>query len=446
MISLRLFVLILVTLVCRETTTPVPTREFYEAIIAAAGISLGFGLGFKALILASLLKWQIPPAADMQGIATATNGIEEYHDRIRSGVSWVWIAILPVTFLTTGLGHWIATIPDQSGMQLIALTCWFAPSILVLLMMELTSAQFEHIIAEQAAINTRAVRDWPSNLLKHILHGDLPSLLICLLPVAATTCFIDLLTLAGMQPLGPVGSSAISAMTLGAFLMLLPWFLGRRVSASASHGDPVSQRCTNYLSKTGLSGVSVRIVSGQWHGAAIVGFIPGFRQLWISRSIIERLSEQEIDVVIMHEISHLKRYHFLVRFAPILAAAAALVAVYESHEMIAAIGLSSETALTASKILGVSFATVCLLAGVSLAAWKCELDADRHACKLATLHCSWAATNSPAAVLASALIRLIGESPKDAAASWLHPSLKRRLENLDLTDPTVESIQGLGSI
>lgn len=413
-----------------------PTREFFDAIIAAAGISLGFGLGFKALVLASLMKWQIPPAADMQCIATATSDIADHHDRVRSGVTWVWIAILPVTFPTTGLGHWIATMPDHTGLQLLALGCWFLPSILVLLMMDLTSAQLEHIVAEQATINTRAVQDWPSRLVKHIRHGDLPSLLICLLPVAATTCLTDVSALAGIQPLGPVVSSAISAITLGAFLMLLPWLLGRRVGASISNSNPVSQRCMGYLSRIGLGGVSVRIVSGEWHGAAIVGFVPGFRQLWISQSIIERLSDQEIDTVIMHEISHLKRYHFLARFAPILAAAAALGIVFAGQQTLTSFGLASETALMTSKVLGVCFATICLLAGVSLIAWKCELDADKHACKLAALHCPWATTTHPAAVLASALIRLIGDSPKDSAASWLHPSLKRRLENLVGTNET----------
>ncbi|GAB5403616.1 MAG: M48 family metalloprotease [Aureliella sp.] len=425
MVSLRLFILILVTLACREIGEPVPTRTFSEALIASAGIALGFGLAFKALTLGSLLR-----------LSDAATGISSAHETLRSRVTCVWIAVLPVTFFTTGIGQWIATLSDAYGLKFVALACWFLPSIAVLLLMELTTAQHAQIVAEHNTPNKRAVPDWKPRFWDQLRHGDLLSLAICLFPVAATTCILDLLALVGVQSTGPAAASLVSAATLGCFLVSLPWLLARRVGAEYVSESPMTQRAERYLKSAGLRGVSVRITADSWHGAAIVGFVPGFRQLWLSEALAEHLSDEEVDMVIMHELAHVRRLHFLVRLSPILAAAAVLAIVLSNQDLPALFGLHATTSAAVAKVSSVIAATVCLLAGVSWAARRCEFDADRFACRLAQRHCSWTQHTTPESALAAALVKLIGDDASATRTTWLHPSLRDRLANLAL--PTAE--------
>lgn len=419
MISLRLFILILVTLACREIGEPVPTNAFAQSLFATAGIALGFGLAFKALTLGSLMK-----------LSDASIASTSSHQRLSSGAICVWIAALPLTFFSTGIGQWIATVNDSPGLKFFSLVCWFLPSVAVLLLMELTTAQYAQIVDEHNTPNKRGVRDWKPRFWEQLRCGDLVSLAICLFPVAATTGILDLAALIGKEPTGPATASIVSAVTLTCFLVSLPWLLARRAGAQRTAESPMTARAENYLKQAALRGISVRTTADAWHGAAIVGFVPGFRQLWLSEALAEHLTDEEIDMVIMHELAHVRRLHFLVRLTPILAAAAALAVVLGSQQTIDWFGLHAHTLAMVAKVTSVIAATACLLAGVSWAARKCEFDADRIACKLARRHCSWSHSVAPEAALSTALVKLVGDDPSAAATTWLHPSLKDRLENL----------------
>ncbi|RMF39079.1 MAG: hypothetical protein D6753_14610, partial [Planctomycetota bacterium] len=81
-------------------------------------------------------------------------------------------------------------------------------------------------------------------------------------------------------------------------------------------------------------------------------------------------------------------------------------------------------------------AGVVLVVGLGWSARWCELDADRQACRYAQQLCAWAADSPVAAqhALQSALRSLMTE-PASQRATWLHPGLNQRLENLSRCPP-----------
>ncbi len=192
----------------------------------------------------------------------------------------------------------------------------------------------------------------------------------------------------------------------------------------------LNQRIQIHLQRTGVRGVEALLVPShqRWAGAAIVGAIPGFRKLWLGDATIELLNDRELDMVILHELSHVQRRHFLWRMLPILFIAWLVACVWAAVP--AMVSHAATQAVVQLALL--SLAGGLLVATLGNLAKLCEFDADRYACQLAKRSCEWSDSIAPGLVLASALARLIPADSPAALTTWLHPSLADRLEQLML--------------
>jgi Zn-dependent protease with chaperone function len=163
----------------------------------------------------------------------------------------------------------------------------------------------------------------------------------------------------------------------------------------------------------------------RWVGAAIVGWIPGFRRLWIGDGLLRQLTEQQLDMVILHELAHVSRWHFLWRVSPALLAALAAALIWSVWPV-------ETITLVTREMAAAGVAGSLLLMCLGPVARRCELDADRQAVLLATQHCEWVdgRVGLAASEMGAALISLLQPTPAAAQATWLHPSLAQRLRNL----------------
>ncbi len=253
------------------------------------------------------------------------------------------------------------------------------------------------------------------------------SLLMCLAPVLLIAVAHDLVRQFADDWM--VSQVLIGAMILAlvCVVLLLPLWLSRWMGASHFPDGDLRARIELQLRDLKIRGVELRLLRsrGRWPGAAIVGWLPGFRQLWLGDALIERLSPQQVDMVVMHELAHVTGKHFLWRVFPILWAVA----------IVFLFGLfwpETEPWKFAGALVSSVLACVVMLAGLSAMAHRCEFEADLTACTLAKRTCAWACDNPAQAhrELAAALIQLLRDCPQAAAASWLHPSLVQRLRNL----------------
>ncbi len=426
MISLRLLLLVLVTLGCRELAEGNAEAAPLLASLAALGVSLGFGLLFKASTLHVLAGSPQPPST----------ACWERCSRARSHVERAWIAVLPLALLATGWGAALNGLQDQGLPQVIALVGWFLPSLFLIVLLESTAAQFDELYHQPTDLDDSEGHEadsrpshvsWQREWLLRLRLGDMASLVTCIAPVLAIAALTDVVSYFANDVWMTRLILAATIVALVAVVLFLPVWLGRWMGVVNLPAGELNQRLLNQLHALKVRGVRPKLLlsRGRWPGAAVVGWFPRFRQLWLGDALIERLSPRQLDMVIMHELAHVQRRHFLWRIFPLVWAAGvvglfgAFWPVDPAWEM-------------AGTIISSIVASVVMLAGVGVMAHACELDADVSACALARQACSWAVDDPAAAAreLGDALVELMRDSSSAAEATWLHPSLGQRLYNL----------------
>ena len=440
MISLRLFPLILTTLVCREIAGNTPNTMLMAAMLATAGITLGMGLLFKASALTLLMT----TPADEPNFGVR----DERLQRIRSGLEAAWVMLLPAALLLTGWGAWLNSLEQSHLPQFIAMLGWFLPSLCLILLIELTAAQFDELTTPPSL---QSPNDWQTHFRIRLRLGEIPGLVTCLAPVLAIALFSDI----GHWTLGEEHSGIVLALltvlSLGLVLSSVPLWLGKWLGTSPATCPELLERFMQYRSGLRMPQLQLLTIGGdgRWNGAAIVGWLPRWRQLWLGEDLIADLDDEQLDMVMMHEFAHVTRRHFWWRSLPIVGAGLAMVLTFAlGHAWFSTVAVDAGPAsssiqagalpggilapLPLIKLLGCTTAVLALLLGLSTAARVCELDADRQACHLAVLHCSWAQGEPAraAARLSQALVAILADSAATQRATWLHPSLTKRLENL----------------
>ena len=484
MISLRLLLLVLLTLGCREWAAADRQADGLRSAVAALGVVLGWALLHKMAVLRILSSFDA--RACPRDASSLAGRLRQRCSQVRSRLEVGWLLVLPLAVVATGWGPSLNSW-EQSGLpQAVALVGWFLPSLMLVAGLELTAAQCDGLLDEVTSGDGPPSGDgdssWGSIWRLRLRLGDMAGLLTCLVPVLLIAATSDAWHLLAVPPtafdhsppasgqttgathiLPPprstpaggwhqsdaaggwhqsdaragggwhqsdevgIGVLVASGVGLGAAVLCFPLWLGRWMGARPLPAGPLRQRIELQLAALRLRGITPRLMpsQGRWPGAAIVGWVPRFRQLWLGDALVERLTPRQLDMVVMHELAHVTGRHYLWRTAPLLAGAAVL-GLFQTYWP------ASGEWQWAGKFLGGCLASGLMLLGMSLMAHQCELDADRAACDLATTACPWADQQPQRArvELAAALLQLSGACPQAAAASWLHPSLAVRLRNL----------------
>lgn len=83
---------------------------------------------------------------------------------------------------------------------------------------------------------------------------------------------------------------------------------GERYLTDHNVGEIVARRCRD----AGVPLVKLGIVDDGMPNAFTFGHTPGDARMWLTRGLIERLDEDELDAVVCHEIGHIKNWDFAV--------------------------------------------------------------------------------------------------------------------------------------
>ncbi len=179
------------------------------------------------------------------------------------------------------------------------------------------------------------------------------------------------------------------------------------------------------LRTAGIRRMPVRV----WHtemkscNAVVAGFIPRLRSLLVTDRLLRDLSKNEIAMVLLHEIAHVRRGHVWLRVVSMGPAwvLASTIASFMPDSAAAAIG---------TNLLGIAFTLLTL----RLVAHATEYDADRVACELSMqlpVELDPPLTKSMAADRYGQTLRRVtlAESRSDRS-TWLHPSVHDRCERL----------------
>ncbi|MEZ6136137.1 MAG: M48 family metalloprotease [Pirellulaceae bacterium] len=410
--------MILLTLVCREIAGNQPHLPWRTSLLATIGISLGLGLLVKTHMISALHN----PLA-----------VEAAFVRSRRWAEIAWCCFLPAALLATGWISQLNLLHVQGLPQTVVLLGAFLPTVLFMFLLEITAAQVDEIrdLANSNHGGTET-HNWVGHLRLRLRLGDLASLLTCLTPVLLIGLASDTATFLPTHWMPEFATDSwfkFSFLLVGivAFGVGFPAAISRWAGAEPITDRDLSVRIQLYFAQLGVRGVQPLIVRSnqRWAGAAVVGWFPKCRKLWLGDALLSTLDSRELDMVIMHEIAHVERKHFLWRSLPIFSTALIACGVWCGLRAF----ITHELVLTGLQFALLSTTGFGLLLGLSVLAKFCELDADRRACELARRACPWAQSHSPNDVLADALQKLL-QGPDSAAMTWLHPSLAQRLDNL----------------
>ncbi len=436
MLTLTQFLLILITLICREFSWSVNSELSLQPLIAILAYCLGFGLLAKLICINNLKT---------HARSGLTDSLERTLDRWQVKRQWiesVWVMCLPVALFLTNWGPWISQLELLGFPESLSIMLWFAPSLVHLVLLEVTASQLEVFVRDHAAKHFAldAPRAVSENTFLSIVGirlrlGGTSSVVTCLLPVLLIAVSADLLRLFDLGWTPSQTSMVAGGIGLSCVALFLPQLLCRWMGVQKLQPGMLRERIEGHCASVGVRVEPMWVASGgRWAGAAVVGWLPGCRQLWLGDALVDKLSDEELDMVVMHELAHLKRRHFLWRLLPVVTACfVGMIVAGLLTSLLAQTAIAEQSDVTAQSI-GMLFACVVMLYGLSTGSRHCELDADRQACVLGAQSCQWTHGDAHRAAqcLAQALSKLHRNTPADDQPTWLHPALGRRIADLQL--------------
>lgn len=236
------------------------------------------------------------------------------------------------------------------------------------------------------------------------------------------------------------------AITIGGLALLLPFlvpWLATRIWKTRPLDDPQHSWLTELAHQVTGRSLDIRRweTNMEFSNAAVVGFFPHARSLLITDRMLRDASVEQLGLILLHELAHLRRGHLWLRVLAVTPAwlmAAAWVSWIDGGPL--SLGIAQFGAIAATLIL------------LRLVAHATEYDADRVACELARVHSPFAGLTggpdvpggrSPVSNATSDrrehvnrfcdALRATSESSSPTAssrASWMHPSIDARCQAL----------------
>ena len=417
MVSLRIFLLVLITLVCRELCAGTTENTFLQSGIAVFGLAIGVCLFSKLLVLRKLV---------VAGVTGARFAAAEHAALdLKSIKNWVltfWGVAYPLLIIANGWALWALEVESTYDSGALAVLLLFAPTLLLLVYWDVIEAEVDQLCDADE-------RSWLQLWSIRTRLGDSASLLTCMAPVLLITCLND--ASARFFPLLSEQTQAAIATSIAGLLIVVAypigltlWYGGKPIEC-----EVLRHRIDELRLKANIGTLpSILIPSGgRWNGAALVGWLPGLRRLWLGDGLLNQLTKEEVDMVVLHEIAHVKHMHFAWRFAPVIWSAGLATLVVLGLQW----SSDGQMPLWLIHTFAAGMAVLTVLVGLGFVSWQCEYEADRSACLLAEQSCEWAEgqPGAPVIHLTSALCKLTG-GRDSSDKSWMHPSLKDRLKSL----------------
>jgi Zn-dependent protease with chaperone function len=433
--SLFLFLIIVLSLSCGSAAP----REvaLLPCLVASAGLILAWGLLAKSAASFALARVRcgVGPLAAAQGL-----------ERQLEALRWLGIVAALICLLGFGLAGAVQLWPVFAQSLLLQSVALLAPGLLIIASTLWAEHQYGVAMGYTAAGFLRAVAQVLTALVR--FSGWL------LAPILVMLAIADLLALMPWSDQVPAGVS-LAALTILTIPVLVPWLAKRMWTTAPLAGDEHRQ-IGELVAAAGLPGLDVRLwdTGMRSPNAVVVGFFAPLRSLLLTDRLVHDLPADQLRLIILHEVAHIRRHHIWLRMLSVLPG-------WLLAAMVLHVGGTGPVLLLLSNAVAIG-GTLLML---RLSGHETEFEADRVACELATQigippysadrsahgadsalcipSCGTGAAMEPRAAAAalSAALRRVTSGADAGRAAWLHPSVDARCRRLELWAERVSQSQ-----
>jgi len=337
---------------------------------------------------------------------------------------WLWCLTQPICLVATGWTQWTQSLTTAWRSQAISIAMLLVPSVVLLVLIE----------AIRVSRDSRRYSKDRSRLSRLLYcKGEITRSIAStwLLPLSLPVLIAGLVDIGTRANFGETGQGLIGAvlytLTTSVIVTLLIPHLFTMV-IGAGQVDPMIATVVDRTWRIGSKKVP-RVLHWptgcRMANAAVVGLFGFGRKLLLTDALLQRLSDRELSMVVLHELAHCVRFHAWIRMLPTLVAVSML--------LIAMLLLS-----------GIWLSVICIVilclfvAGLVCVCWWTEFDADRIAIELATRSDDGLPglpgkgdRGTYAQELSDALVKIYGLRNL-RRSSWMHPSCSQRLAAIRL--------------
>lgn len=416
--SLYIFLIVVVSLASGSVAAA--DVSLRQSLIAPAGMILAWGMLAKTIAILALGRVQSGvPSCD------AIRFLERQLELLR----WLGLGATAICLFVFNLAGAVQAWPIFGGSMLLQATVLLTPGMSIIALTLLAEHQFG-VAMQYTSPGIRPAISQIGNAMMRFVGW-------MVLPILAMLGLSDLL---GLVPASwwPWEIELPSGMIVGLAMVLAVPVLVPLIARMVWKSMPIDRQqfpwIDEVLSASGMPGLDVRYwdTGMKSSNAVVAGFFPGLRSLLLTDRLVEEVPANELRLIVLHEIAHIRRGHIWLRMLSVVPgwlAAGAIVQVIGSAPI--TILISNTAAIVATLLL------------LRFSAHATEFDADRVACQMA-LRLAPAdeaedegvesrergLANRHATDLCRALVRVTGGINEAKRTTWLHPSVQARCHRL----------------
>jgi Zn-dependent protease with chaperone function len=334
---------------------------------------------------------------------------------------WLWCLSQPICLVASGWTQWTRSLSATVGSQAFNIAILLAPSVVLLVLIDAIRVSRTNRRLAMGKSTWVRLLECRREMIRAIANTWLLPLALPIL-IAGLVDVGTLTNIAGTRQ-GLFGMVVYTLTTSIIVTLLIPHLFTAIIGAGPV--DPTIASVVDRSWRLGSKKVPCVLhwpTGCRMANAAVVGLFGFGRKLLLTDALLQRLSDRELSMVVLHELAHCTRFHAWLRMLPTLVAIAMLLV---AMTFLSGIWLSVSCVI----VLGLFVAS---LVGVC---WWTEFDADRVAIELATRskgeHQNEAVRSIYAQELSDALTKIYG-SRNMRKSSWMHPCCSQRLAAIRL--------------
>ncbi|MBN1910256.1 MAG: M48 family metalloprotease [Pirellulales bacterium] len=255
---------------------------------------------------------------------------------------------------------------------------------------------------------------------------------LLLVPVLGILALEDIVRWAAPDFLdGPYGALAVVPVLLG-LLAFFPELLRRLWRTRPLPAGPLRSRLEETARRAGVRVRAIHVwrTQGLVVNAAVAGFVPGLRYVFLTDGLIERLTDEQVEAVFAHELGHLRHHHPMLRVAALVVPLG--VGLWAASYWPGGRDFWGDCTLAVlpgtvwAGLLGLAAMAVYVLTLFGAYSRRLESQADLFACQNM-------AAAEPVSAVVGALEALARVNGRRHARGWQHDSIARRVDFLQKT-------------